>query len=169
MWHRPQWTIITLAFLVLLTSTPAAVAQSRDRALTGGLAAGVGAGNESAGLGGHALYYWQMPDERWRLVPHAGVGWYGKVQSGNWEGRAALAGGLMTSFGRRHRLVIDVLGAPYGVSNRNGRKPHLFWLSCRSRGRLSSAHPIETPMFTVPTPETWGVTGCATRRCFCER
>ncbi|MDB4985964.1 MAG: hypothetical protein JWN04_1142 [Myxococcaceae bacterium] len=91
----------------------------RDRALTNGIALGVGAGNESAGLGGHALIYVQMPSERWRLAVHGGVGWY--------SGQARGAGGVMTSFGRRHRLVLSLLGAPSAYKDKAGGKTRVVY------------------------------------------
>jgi hypothetical protein len=94
-----------LSLLVLLTTAHAARAQDRtDRAYTSGPAAGLGYGYENGGLGGHLAYYWRLSD-RWHLVPHGGVGW---------AGGAAVSVGLGGSFGRRHRLVVDFMWAPYG-------------------------------------------------------
>lgn len=102
----PTWLRLGVFLSVLLsTSWQTAVAQERDRAFTSGLSLGLGVGVENSGLGAHALYYQQL-SERWRVAPHVGVGWVGAT---------GVAGGLMTTFGRRHRLVIDVLTGPVAV------------------------------------------------------
>lgn len=104
--------VLVMGLVLVACSTKA---QGQDRALTSGLAVGLGAGNESAFLGGHALYYFQLPDERWRIAPHVGVGFLPGIEG------AGYAGGLMTLFGRRHRLVLDLLAAPFAAAGSTGR------------------------------------------------
>jgi hypothetical protein len=108
-------SVVLLAALVFTTS--AAKAETQDKALTSGLAVGVGAGFESAGLGAHAIYYLQLPNERWRLAAHAGVGFFL---------RPAASGGVMASFGRRHRLVLDLLVSPCAAISNFG-DPEVFY------------------------------------------
>jgi hypothetical protein len=119
-----------LRFLVCLVVLGAgsASAQTRDRATTSGLALGVGLGHPSGGLGGHAQYHLQLPSERWRISAHAGVGVIGYIMfDGEREGAVGVAGGIMTAFGRRHRLVMDVLAAPFQASGRTGEPIELYY------------------------------------------
>ena len=101
--HRPLQLLFVSLVLALLSSR----AHAQDRALTSGLSVGAGIGHESGFVGGHALYYFQLSDERYRLAPHVGLGAYPGTS------KVGFAGGLMGSFGRRHRLVVDLLAAPY--------------------------------------------------------
>lgn len=120
------WLRLFACLTVLIAS--GASAQAQDRALTSGLSLGLGMGHSSAGLGGHVHYYLQLPSERWRLSAHAGVGVIGYVMfDGEAEGRVGVAGGLMTAFGRRHRLVLDVLAAPYQASGETGERMKLYY------------------------------------------
>jgi hypothetical protein len=110
--------MLRLSFVLLaLLWTPRALAQD-DRAQTSGLAVGIGAGFENAGLGGHALYYLQTRNERWRVAPHVGVGYFGKV---------ALSGGVMALFGRRHRLVLDLLVSPAAAEGGTDRPTRVYY------------------------------------------
>jgi len=116
-----------LSCLALLIASTAS-AQEQNRAETSGLALGVGLGHSSAGLGGHVHYYLQLPSERWRLAVHGGVGIIGYVMfNGEAEGRVGGSGGLMTAFGRRHRLVVDVLAAPFQGSGGTGERMQLYY------------------------------------------
>jgi hypothetical protein len=101
-----RWLLIAL----FLISTSRAFAQ--DRAQTSGLAVGAGVGFENAGVGGQVQYYVQTANERWRIAPHIGVGYFG---------RAAVSGGVMALFGRRHRLVIDLMASPAAADGGTGR------------------------------------------------
>lgn len=118
----PRTPARALAFCAASLLAGAAGAQDdvgrTDRAQTSGLAVGIGGGYESAGFGGHAVYYVQLPNERWRLAAHAGAGWFG---------RGAGSGGLMALFGRRHRMVIDVLVSPVAASGSTGERTEIFY------------------------------------------
>lgn len=104
----------------LALSCQQAHAQDRDRAFTSGLSLGLGVGTENSLLGAHALYYFQLSD-RWRLAPHIGVGWIGGI---------GVTGGLMATFGRRHRLVLDALGGPMAASGGTDQPWHLYYGVC---------------------------------------
>ncbi|MET0286468.1 MAG: hypothetical protein ABW352_18445 [Polyangiales bacterium] len=106
-----RWLLLSL---LLVTSS----ATAQDRAQTSGLGVGIGAGFENAGLGGHALYYLQTRNERWRVAPHLGVGYFGK---------AGVSGGVMALFGRRHRLVLDVLVSPAAGEGGSHRATTLYY------------------------------------------
>ena len=99
-----------------------------DRAVTSGLSVGMGLGHSSAGIGGNAAYYLQLPNERWRLALHVGVGVLGYVMTDHdADGRVGAAGGIMAAFGRRHRLVLDVLAAPYQADMVLGESIKLYY------------------------------------------
>lgn len=123
-----RWVRLLSCLALLITASTASAQEEQDRAATSGLALGVGLGHSSAGLGGHLHYYLQLPSERWRLALHAGVGVTGYVMfDGEAEGRVGAAGGVMTAFGRRHRLVLDVLAAPYQASGATGERMKLYY------------------------------------------
>ena len=107
-----RWSLIA----VFLLATSHAFAQ--DRAQTSGPAVGVGVGFENAGLGGHVQYYLQTANERWRIAPHLGVGYFG---------RAAVSGGVMALFGRSHRLVIDLMVSPAAADGGTGRRTNVYY------------------------------------------
>ena len=118
---RARALVVSLLCACLGTATAARADDTHvpgDRAQTSGPSLGVGVGFESAGFGGHALYYVQLPSERWRLAAHAGVGWIG---------RAAGSGGVMALFGRRHRFVIDLLLSPVAGRGATGERTELFY------------------------------------------
>jgi hypothetical protein len=104
--------------LALFFAAASAAAQEHDRAVTSGLALGVGVGHENALLGAHVVYYVQFPDECWRIAPHVGVGWIGATGA---------TAGLMGSFGRNHRLVLDLLAGPMAASGGTGVKTKLYY------------------------------------------
>lgn len=115
--NRWPWRLVCLALLLVIQSR----AQAQDRAETSGLSLGLGAGHPSGGLGANAYYYLQLPSERWRLAAHVGVGVIGYVTvDGEKDGRVGVAGGLMAAYGRRHRLIMDVLAAPFGAEGSIG-------------------------------------------------
>ena len=107
-----RWLLI--AVLLFLTSH----AFAQDRAQTSGPAVGIGVGFENAGLGGHVQYYLQTANERWRIAPHIGVGYFG---------RAAVSGGVMALFGRRHRLVVDLMVSPGTADGGTGRRTNVYY------------------------------------------
>ncbi|HEX7481434.1 MAG TPA: hypothetical protein VF331_26765 [Polyangiales bacterium] len=104
--------------LALMCTAGVASAQEHDRALTSGLALGLGVGNENALFGGHALYYLQLPNECWRIAPHVGVGWIGAT---------GVTAGVMGSLGRRHRLVMDLLAGPLASTGGTDIKTRLYY------------------------------------------
>jgi len=112
---------LQVLFLSLLFALPSLRAQAQDRALTSGLALGVGVGHESGFVGGHALYYFQLSDDRYRLAPHVGLGAYPGTR------KVGFAGGLMSSVGHRHRFVVDLLAAPYASLGATGEDGELFY------------------------------------------
>ena len=75
---------------------------------TSGPALAVGVGYQSAGLGGEFSYALQLPGTPLRVAPHVGAG-YLPSELGGQTGWAA---GLLASWGRQHRLVLD---ASYGL------------------------------------------------------
>lgn len=80
---------------------------------TSGLALGAGFGTETAGLGFVAHYYLQVPDSRFRFALHAGTGTTFMFSESRWGG----AGGVTASFGRRHRLLLDVYTSALGAQS----------------------------------------------------
>ena len=105
-------------FLIAVVLFFASHAFAQDLAETSGLALGVGVGFENAGLGGHGLYYLQTANERWRIAPHVGVGYFGA---------AAVSGGVMALFGRRHRLVIDLMVSPAAADGGTGMRTNVYY------------------------------------------
>jgi hypothetical protein len=79
---------------------------------------GIGAGHENAAIGAQALYYFQFPDDRWRVAPHVGVGYLGAT---------GFAGGAMGSFGHRHRLVLDLVAGPMAATGGSEVATHLYY------------------------------------------
>jgi hypothetical protein len=136
----------------LALSGQQAHAQDSDRAFTSGLSLGLGVGMENSGLGAHALYYVQL-SERWRLAPHIGVGWIGGT---------GVAGGLMATFGRRHRLVLDALGGPMAADGGTDQPTDLYygvcvlvgweWMASSGLTLRSSIGPSYRPEFK-PSPD----------------
>jgi hypothetical protein len=117
--------LILACFIWLIAAT--AGAQIRDRAATDGLSVGVGIGHASAGLGGRVHYYFQL-SERWRLAVHGAVGINGYASSdGEADARVGAGGGVMAAFGRRHRLIIDVLAAPFQADAVIGERMALYY------------------------------------------
>jgi hypothetical protein len=108
-------TILCLAFSLL-----PALANADDRAGTSGLAVGTGVGNENAFLGVHLAYYLQLPNDRWRVAPLVGIGVFPGISS------AGYAGGLMALFGKRHRMVMELLAAPYAAEGGTWTKDR-YW------------------------------------------
>jgi hypothetical protein len=106
-----------LSIVSVARAEPAAASARPDRSATSGLALALGWGNETAGFGGVVHYYFQIPDSRFRVAVHAGVG-------GHWAGtnavedrwRLAGSGGVSGTFGRRQRFLFDLWGAPTGVN-----------------------------------------------------
>jgi hypothetical protein len=78
-----------------------------DRTGTSGLALGAGLGSDNVWLGGHVLYYAQLPNPKLRVAFHVGAGVYPWPNVGvSWGVR----GGSFVSYGKRHRLVFGVMG-----------------------------------------------------------
>lgn len=89
-------------------ATPARTTPSR--ADTDGLAVGLGFGYETPILGGQFLYYVRLGERPLNVAPHAGVGWW---PGGNHDGRAGVAAGALTTYGRKHRVIVDL---SYGLA-----------------------------------------------------
>jgi hypothetical protein len=105
----------TLAFLLLCASVAQAdqlpPALRPDHAQTSGLGVGLGVGYESgSGVGGHVLYYQQLPHPRWRLALHVGAG---SLEPGIGSAFGLNTGGFV-AFGKRNRLT---LGVHLGIEN----------------------------------------------------
>lgn len=96
--------------LVLAIVAPGRRAEARDVHANDGLALGVGIGSDSAGLGGFAAYYLAWPERRLGLMPHVGLGSALFVV----DAGPRVSAGITGSFGRCHRLVIDLHVAPVG-------------------------------------------------------
>ncbi len=98
-----QPRISILAFL-LLTLLLASASQARDVGGTDGPAVGLAVGADGGGFyGGFLAYYLTWPAKRLGLMPHAGVG-----AAFYREASPAFSLGIGGSFGRRHRLVVDL-------------------------------------------------------------
>jgi hypothetical protein len=115
---RFDFSPLALVMLTLcsLCSAPAhADGPARDRSASSGLALGAGFGNDTAGVGGVVHYYLQIPESRFRVALHAGMGgqWVGLGTSSGWK--LGISGGVMGSFGRRHRFIVDLYAAPSGA------------------------------------------------------
>jgi hypothetical protein len=82
--------------------------QARDVHDTDGLALGAGIGMSVGGVGASASYHIQWPERRLSLRPHVGVGWFDASVPGH-------AAGIAGAFGRRHRVIVDVQLATFGV------------------------------------------------------
>jgi hypothetical protein len=96
------------AFVLGCVCLVAVTARARDVHDTDGLALGAGIGITVGGIGGSASYYVQWPERRLSLRPHVGVGWLDARMPGH-------AAGIAGSFGRRHRLIVDVQLATLGA------------------------------------------------------
>ena len=71
-----------------------------------GLAFSAGLGVQYVALGIQAAYYFQVPHTLYRVVPYAAVG---AGFCGSTDGVAcALVGGVMGSWGHKHRLFVDL-------------------------------------------------------------
>jgi hypothetical protein len=94
---------------VVAPELPARAEQPRapDRTRTSGLGIGAGLGSDNVFFGGHVVYYAQLPNPKLRVALHIGAGvspWVDETVA--WGVR----GGSFVSYGRRHRLVLGVLG-----------------------------------------------------------
>ena len=78
-----------------------------DRTTTSGLGIGAGLGSDNVWLGGHVVYYAQLPGPKLRVAFHVGAGVFPWVDE---NVRWGVRGGSFVSYGRRHRLVVGVLG-----------------------------------------------------------
>ncbi|HEY6880322.1 MAG TPA: hypothetical protein VI299_20000 [Polyangiales bacterium] len=78
-----------------------------DRASTSGLGIGGGLGSDNAGLGGHVIYYAQLPHPKLRVAVHVGAG---ALPWGDGYVQWGVRGGSFLAYGKRHRLVLGVMG-----------------------------------------------------------
>jgi hypothetical protein len=85
-------------------------AGERDLTGTSGPALSVGLGSQYPLLGAQLAYYLQMPEVSFRLTPYAGIG------TQLCSGCLGAAFGVMGSFGRQHRLVVDAFYGTVGSS-----------------------------------------------------
>lgn len=94
--------LVWLAALLLglLHSGPAL---ARDVTFNDGPALGLALGSDGAGLGGFAAYYIAWPEQRLAITPHGGVG----IPVVGME-VVPWSLGILGSYGRRHRLVVDL-------------------------------------------------------------
>jgi hypothetical protein len=80
---------------------------------THGLALSAGLGSQYVGLGFQAGYYLQLPRTNFRFLPYVGFGWAlfvdAERETVSIPGTAA---GVAASWGRNHRLMLDLFYAP---------------------------------------------------------
>lgn len=94
--------ILTAVLALALTMMPERV-DARDTRASDGPALGLALGADAGGIGGFASYYLRFDGSRFGVMPHAGLGYVGV--SGVGPGWSVGVGG---SFGRSHRLVLDL-------------------------------------------------------------
>jgi hypothetical protein len=116
---------------------------------TSGLALGAGLGYQFAGFGGQLAYYLELGSAL-RIAPYAGGGVF-PSEVGTKGGYAA---GMMFSYGRRHRIVLD---GGYGLAAVEGKKNVLTGEVIESRvvygvtGALGYEYLADGGFFVRPT------------------
>ncbi|MDB4974970.1 MAG: hypothetical protein JWN48_3311 [Myxococcaceae bacterium] len=83
----------------------------RSKAFTSGLGLGAGLGSDNVSLGGHLVYYVQLPNPRLHWAFHVGAG---LVPAPDPQLRWGVRGGTFLSIGKRHRFLVGVIGGTMG-------------------------------------------------------
>ncbi len=102
--------ILVACVLLTLALCPVVAADARNVHETDGLAVGGGVAFTHGGVGASAGYYFQWPRERLSLRPYASAGWLFFTGF-----NAGYAGGVVGTFGREHRLVVDLHGGTFAT------------------------------------------------------